>query len=173
MILETERLYLREMTENDLENLSTLLKDKRVMYAYEHDFDMDDIKEWLYRQMRRYQKDNFGLWAIILKETKEFIGQGGLTLQKCEGEEVLEIGYLLKYDYWHKGYALETVKGCKKYAFDNLKAESVYSIIKHDNISSQRVAENLGMTKVKEFITQYYNGDILHYLYRMENKKDK
>lgn len=173
MILETDRLYLREMAENDLENLSTLLKDKRVMYAYEHDFDMNDIKEWLYRQMRRYQKDNFGLWAIILKETKEFIGQAGLTLQKCEGEEVLEIGYLLKYDYWHKGYALEAVKGCKKYAFDNLKAEAVYSIIKYDNISSQRVAENLGMTKVKEFITQYYNGDMLHYLYRIENKKDK
>lgn len=168
MILETERLYLREMNQNDFKDLSEILQNPKVMYAYEHDFSDNDVQEWLDRQIERYKKYGFGLWAVILKNTGEMIGQAGLTVQPYKDTEVLEIGYLLKENFWHNGYASEASSGCKKYAFEQLKRDKVYSIIKSDNFSSMKVAENIGMKKEDEFITQYYNGDMLHFLYSVD-----
>ena len=165
MILETERLYLREMNQNDYGDLAEILQNPKVMYAYEHDFSDNDVQEWLDRQIERYKKYGFGLWAMILKNTGEMIGQAGLTIQPYKDKEVLEIGYLLKESFWHNGYASEAASGCKRYAFERLNRDKVYSIIKSDNLSSIKVAESIGMNKEDKFITQYYNGDMLHFLY--------
>ena len=77
MLLETERLSLREMTQADYPSLCRILQDEQVMYAYEGAFSDAEIQEWLDRQISRYQKWQFGLWAVILKETGELIGQCG------------------------------------------------------------------------------------------------
>ena len=92
MILETERLYLREMKQSDFNSLCKILQDEDTMYAYEGAFSDDEIQEWLDRQIQRYKKWGFGSWAAILKETDEMIGQCGLTMQPWKDEEVLEIG---------------------------------------------------------------------------------
>lgn len=171
MILETERLILREMGQSDFGDLAGILQDPEVVYAYEHHFTDQDVQEWLDRQIKRYETDGFGLWALILKTTGEMVGQAGLTMQPCRGEEVLEIGYLLKKKYWHHGYATEAAMGCRNYAFDRLNQDKVYSIIKADNELSKRVARNIGMKKILEFVTQYYNGDMLHELYCVEKMR--
>ena len=165
MILETERLIFREMEQADFQSLAEILQNPEVMYAYEHDFTDEDVQVWLDRQRKRYETYGFGLWAMILKSTGCMIGQAGLTMQPYKDREVLEIGYLLNQDYWHCGYAREAAAGCKKYAFEQLIAEKVHSVIKVDNVASIKVAESIGMTREDEFITQYYNGDMLHYLY--------
>lgn len=170
MILETGRLVLREMEQSDVDDLAQMLQDPEVMYAYEHDFSDADVQEWLDRQRMRYAKYGFGLWAMILKETGEMIGQTGLTMQPYRGTEVLEIGYLLKKRFWHNGYAREAAEACRRYAFEVLKAPRVHSIIKADNYASQRVAQSIGMRKGDEFIARYYNGDMLHELYFIENE---
>ena len=69
VILETERLYLREMKQSDFEALCKILQDQDAMYAYEGAFCDDEVQEWLDRQIARYQKWGFGLWAVIF--TKE------------------------------------------------------------------------------------------------------
>lgn len=165
VILETEHLYLREMKQSDFEDLAEILQNPNVMYAYEHNFSDNDVQVWLNRQIERYKKNGFGLWAVILKNTGGVVGQAGLTIQPYKNTEVLEIGYLLKEKFWHYGYAREAACGCKKYAFENLSRNKVYSIIKADNLASIKVAESIGMSKEDEFITQYYNGDMLHFLY--------
>ena len=165
MILETERLYLREMNQADFNSLCNILQDGDTMYAYEGAFSDSEVQEWLDRQIARYQKWNFGLWAVILKETDEMIGQCGLTMQPWKETEVLEIGYLFNRLYWHKGYATEAAKACKKYAFEILKADEVCSIIRNTNIASQNVAIRNGM-KRKDTWTKYYRGvDMPHYRY--------
>lgn len=168
MILETECLYLREMEQSDFPDLAEMLQNPNVMYAYEHDFTDEDVQIWLDRQKERYKEYGFGLWAVILKPTAVMIGQAGLTIQPYRDKRVLEIGYLLKEKYWHRGYAKEAAEGCKKYAFETLGEDKVYSIIKADNFPSIKVAESIGMTKEDEFITRYYNGDMLHYLYSVK-----
>ena len=168
MILETERLVLREMNQDDYRDLAEILQNSNVMYAYEHDFTDMDVQIWLDRQRKRYETYGFGLWAVILKDTNEMIGQAGLTLQPYKDTEVLEIGYLLKEKFWHYGYAREAAAGCKKYAFEVLKQDKVCSVIKVDNTSSIRVAESIDMRKEDTFIARYYNGDMLHYLYSVQ-----
>jgi RimJ/RimL family protein N-acetyltransferase len=168
IIIETERIYLREMDENDYENLSEILQDKDVMYAYEHSFSDDETKEWLEKQLKRYKEYGFGLWALIDKMTQEFIGQCGLSIQNVNDKEYLEIGYLLKKKYWHNGFAAEAANACKNYAFDKLNAKAVYSIIRVDNIPSQKVAERIGMKIEEEFIKHYYNMEMPHYLYSIK-----
>ncbi len=73
MILETKRLYLREMNPSDFNSLCRILQDEKAMYAYEGAFSDQEVQEWLDRQIYRYQKWNFGLWAAILKETDKMI----------------------------------------------------------------------------------------------------
>lgn len=157
MILKTERLYLREMGLSDLEALRRILQDEETMYAYEGAFSDEEVSEWLERQISRYQKWGFGLWAVVLKKTDEMIGQCGLTMQPWKGREVLEIGYLFARSHWHKGYATEAAKACKRYAFEVLKAEEVCSIIRDTNAASQRVAMRNGMTVADSWI-KYYRG---------------
>lgn len=165
MILETERTYLREMNQADFNSLCKILQDKDTMYAYEGAFNDDEVQEWLDRQISRYQKWNFGLWAVILKENDEMIGQCGLTMQPWKETEVLEIGYLFNRFYWYKGYAIETARACKKYAFETLKANEVCSIIRDTNIASQNVAIRNGMTIRDTWIKHYRGIDMLHYRY--------
>lgn len=163
MELEIERLIMREMTHADLPSLCEIMKDENTMYAYEGAFSDAEVQEWLERQILRYQKWNFGLWAVVLKETGKLIGQCGLTMQPWKDDEVLEIGYLFNRNYWHKGYATEAAAACKRYAFDVLKAEEVCSIIRDTNIQSQNVALRNGMTLTDKWTKHYRGVDMPHY----------
>lgn len=163
MIFETERLYLRELNQNDFGALCKILKDDETMYAYEGAFSDQEVQDWLDRQLSRYREYGFGLWAVVLKETGEVIGQCGLTMQPWKNEEVLEIGYLFQRKFWHNGYASEAAAACKKYAFEVLKADEVCSIIRDTNIPSQKVAERNGMTKTDEWTKHYRGVDMPHF----------
>lgn len=165
MVLETERLYFREMNQSDFNSLCKILQDEDTMYAYEGAFSNEEVQEWLDRQISRYQQWKFGLWAVILKETQEMIGQCGLTMQPWKDKEVLEIGYLFERSYWHRGYATEAAKACKKYAFEILKANEVCSIIRDTNIASQNVAVRNGMTKMDTWTKNYRGVEMPHNRY--------
>ncbi len=165
MILETERLYLREMNQKDFKSLCKIMQDKETMYAYEGPFNDAEVQEWLDRQLSRYQKWGFGLWAVILRETDEMIGQCGLTMQPWKDKEVLEVGYLFCRQHWHRGYAVEAAKACKRYAFEVLNAKEVCSIIRDTNIASQNVALRNGMTLTDSWTKHYRGVDMPHYRY--------
>ncbi len=165
MVFESERLIFREMTMSDYNDLCEILQDKQVMYAYEHAFSDAEVKEWFERQLTRYKEFGFGLWAAVLKENSKMIGNIGITMQMFGNLQVPEIGYLLNKDYWHKGYATEGAIACRDYAFNVLKFDKVYSIIRDNNLPSQAVAKRNGMQVVGKEIKHYYNMDMPHLVY--------
>ena len=167
-ILETPRLLLREMTTSDLTAICRVLQDEKTMYAYEHAFSDEEAQAWLNNQLRRYREDGFGLWAVVLKESGEIIGQCGITLQDVNGEWVPEVGYLFERAYWHQGFATEAAIACKEYAFNVLGLDTVYSIIRDNNIASQNVAKRNGMTVCGRIVKHYYGMDMPHLVYRAE-----
>ena len=120
MILETDRLLLRQLEETDFDAWAAVLGDPEVMYAYEHGFSGDEVRLWLNRQQERYEKYGFGLWAAVERASGELIGDCGITMQDWNGREVPEIGYHLRRDKWHHGFASEAAKACKEYAFTTL-----------------------------------------------------
>lgn len=173
MILETERLILRELRQSDYASLCRILQDEQTMYAYEGAFTDAEVQEWLDRQLARYRTWSFGLWAVILKETGGMIGQCGLTMQPWKDREVLEIGYLFERAFWHRGYATEAARACKAYAFDVLKAEEVCSIIRDTNTASQRVALRNGMTAEDTWTKHYRGVDMPHIRYAVRRDMDE
>lgn len=165
IILETDRLVLRKMNPGDYFDLCNIMKDPQVMYAYEGAFSDNEIRQWLGRQLERYENYGFGLWAVILKDTREFIGQCGITMQEYKGSQVPEIGYLFNKRFWHRGYATEAATACKDYAFRKLGMDSIYSIIRDSNAASQNVALRNGMNAVDKIIKHYRDMDMPHIVF--------
>ena len=150
-ILETERLFLREMNTDDFDALKAVLGDKEIMAHYPYDFDDKRVMDWIERNMNRYKDNGFGLWAVCLKETGEMIGDCGLTLQNIEGEMLPEIGYHIRRDCQHKGYAKEAAKAVRDWAFENTEYPALYSYCKYTNEASYKTAESIGMHFEKEY----------------------
>ena len=98
MVFETKRLLLREMNPDDFRALFTVLGDPETTRYYPHTFDGQRVRDWIERNLNRYRKDGFGLWAVCLKDTGEMIGDCGLTLQNINGEILPEIGYHIRRD---------------------------------------------------------------------------
>ena len=164
-ILETERLSLREMTRDDLPALRAILQDPVVMTAYEGAFSEAEVEQWLVKQQLRYAHDGFGLWAVLDKVTGKMIGQCGLTMQDANGRQVVEVGYLFRRDHWHRGYATEAARACKRYAFDVLDEDEVFSIIRDNNLASQAVARRNGMEPRGMFVKHYRGVEMPHIIF--------
>ena len=172
MVLKTDRLILRNMGQEDYEALCRILKDNDVMYAYEGAFSDREVQEWLDRQTERYHQYGFGLWAVTLKDSGRMIGQCGLTMQDYREKQVLEVGYLFEKAYWHHGYAVEAAAACRDYAFNQLDAEEVYSIIRDSNTASQKVAQRNGM-RYRDTIVKHYKGVTMpHHVYSVKRKTE-
>lgn len=151
MRLETERLILRDYTKDDFDALFPILSDPETMAHYPAPFDAEKTRQWIDRNLKRYETDGFGLWAVELKATGEFIGDCGLTLQNIDGEMLPEIGYHIRRDLTRRGYGSEAAQACKKLAFEVYGFDAVYSYMKHTNLASRRVAEKNGMRHVKDY----------------------
>ena len=151
MILETKRLILREMDQNDFDALYAVLADSDIMHHYPYTFDETRVRNWITRNQERYRHDGFGLWAVVLKETGEMIGDCGITLQPIHGQALPEVGYHIRKDCQRKGYASEAAAGCIQWAFGNHDFPEVYSYMKYTNIPSQKTAMKNGMTFVEEY----------------------
>ncbi len=150
-ILETERLYLREMTMDDFESLYNVLADTNIMQHYPYVFDDARVQSWIERNMKRYETDGFGLWAVCLKSTGEMIGDCGLTLQNIDGQMLPEIGYHIRADQQKKGYAKEAALAVRDWAFQNTEHPALYSYCKYTNVGSYKTAEAIGMHFLKEY----------------------
>ena len=150
-IIETSRLYLRQLIIQDISNLSLVLSDKESMRYYPHALSNEEVEKWIERNIERYNNDGFGLWAVIRKTDNQFLGDCGITLQNIDGDILPEIGFHIIKTYCNKGYATEAAEACKKYAIDVLGFKSIYSYSEVGNKASQRVSSKIGMTKVRTF----------------------
>ena len=81
MIFETKRLILREYRESDLDSLYQIISDPVTMKYYKKPYSYEDSKRWINWNLTNYQTYGFGLWACILKETGQMIGDCGVTMQ--------------------------------------------------------------------------------------------
>ena len=151
IILETDRLFLREMNIRDFDALYKVLANRNIMQHYPYIFDEKRVRDWIERNMNRYHENGFGLWAVCLKDTGEMIGDCGLTLQNIEGVTLPEIGYHIRADHQRKGYAKEAATAVRDWAFANTDYPALYSYCKYTNVGSYKTAESIGMHFEKEF----------------------
>ncbi len=148
VIFETNRLLLRHLVMDDLNDLFVLYSDPDIRrYFPEGVLNLDDTREELEWHMNGHPRHpELGLWATIHKETGKFIGRCGLLPWEIDGKLEVEIAYLLDKSFWHQGLATEAAQGILKYGFEKLSLSRLICLIDPDNIASQRVAERIGMT---------------------------
>jgi ribosomal-protein-alanine N-acetyltransferase len=148
VILETERLVLRHLVMDDLDQLFALYQDPQIRkYFPEGILNYQDTKEELEWHMNGHPRHpELGLWATIHKETGKFIGRCGLLPWEIDDKLEIEIAYLLDKTFWHQGLATEAAKGIMEYGFNTLNLSRLICLIDPDNTASQKVAERIGMT---------------------------
>ncbi len=150
-MIETERLYLREMTEGDFPALYTALGDSDIMQHYPYTFDESRVRGWIAKNRERYRDFGFGLWAVVLKETGGVIGDCGLTMQNINGSIKPEIGYHIAKAHQRHGYAKEAARAVRDWAFRNTPFRALYSYMKTANAASSATAKANGMTLTDTF----------------------
>jgi RimJ/RimL family protein N-acetyltransferase len=148
-ILLTPRLSLREMTIEDVDDLADLLGDPEVMRYYPRPKTRAEARSWIEWNQGLYRERGFGLWIMSLRDTGEFVGDCGLTVQRVDGVEEIEIGYHVRAALQGKGLATEAATACRDLARDAVKIDRLIAIISPANVPSQRVASKLGMSLEK------------------------
>ena len=149
--IETERLFLREMVEDDFEALRRVLGDRDIMRHYPYAFDDERIRSWIARNRERYSIFGFGLWAVCRKDTGEMIGDCGLTMQIIDGQIRPEIGYHIRADHQRQGFAKEAACAVRDWTWQNTPFRAIYSYMKAENIPSIRTAMAYGCEYAGEF----------------------
>lgn len=136
---------------DDLNDLFTLYSDPEIRkYFPEGILNLEETKEELEWHMNGHPKyPELGLWATIHKETGKFIGRCGLLPWTIEGQDEVEIAYLLDKSFWGQGLATEAAQGILQYGFEQLHLSRLICLMDPDNIASQRVAQKMGMTLEK------------------------
>lgn len=148
-ILETKRTYVREMTIEDLSDLFALYQ-KEGMTKY-----VEPLKVWeeevLYtKSYIKYQYGyyGYGMWLVFLKDTHQLIGRAGLDHRECQGETLLELGYMIDPLFQRQGFALEVCHAILTYAKQNLDFEKIHCFIQKENMPSRLLAEKLEFKNV-------------------------
>lgn len=142
--LETERLKLRQFRESDLDAYAPMLADAETMRYIGTGEVMDRGEAWrsIAGILGHWQMRGYGLWALELKSSGEFVGRAGFL--NPEGWPGFELGWMLARPHWGRGYAIEAARRAMTYAFDELGRDRVISLIRPANQRSIRVAEALG-----------------------------
>lgn len=144
-ILETPRLLLCEFVADDVDALFSVIGDAETMRFYLRPFTRAETEEWIARNQRRYAEFGYGLWAVVLKQTGEFIADCGLCWQEVDGDRMLEVAYHVHRGHWGRGYATEAARECMRHGFEKLAMPKLMSLIRPENLQSRRVAEKNGL----------------------------
>ena len=149
VILETDRLILRQWTPDDAEAAFAIFGDPEVSRYLgatgEPHPDVAYTRQRMERLANRYATWNGrGNWAAVEKASGEIIGGGGLV--ELEGGPDLEVFYHFRRDRWGLGYGTELTKGLIGYAFERLGLPRLVGIAYPANVASHRVMRKAGMT---------------------------
>lgn len=149
MQLETERLILRRWQDSDLEPFSAITADTEVRRYYPSTLTKGETKSLVERIESHFAREGFGLWALVLKSSGEFIGYTGLSKPTFEAHFMpcVEIGWQISRKHWGKGYAPEAARKSLEDGFVRLKLEEIVSFTTTLNAQSIRVMEKLGMQR--------------------------
>jgi len=145
-ILETDRIYLKEFTHDDVDALAEMDRDPSVMAYIGNGSTIDDKEETkriIERAIAGYQNHpGLGIWAAIERSSNKFIGW--FCLRPLPGTEEIEIGYRLLRSKWDLGYATEVSTELLRYGFERQNLKRIVAMARLGNERSARVLEKTG-----------------------------
>lgn len=150
--IETGRLILRSWKPGDLPLFANMNKDSRVMCYFPATLSDAETEAFYNRIQNEFDSKGWGLYAVEIKSTCEFIGYVGLHEIGFDADFTpgVEIGWRLAADYHNKGYATEAARSVLKLAKKS-GIERLFSFTAKINAPSERVMQKIGMVKAGEF----------------------
>jgi RimJ/RimL family protein N-acetyltransferase len=154
--IETERLILRNIQLSDIDGMFELDSDPEVhKYLGNKPYttkrqSVKNIKEII----KQYEKFGIGRWAMINKETNDFMGWSGLKLNTVtlnDHTNFYDVGYRIIKRFWGKGYATDSSIAALNYGFNTLKLETIYGITEKDNQASHHILLKIGLNYIEDF----------------------
>lgn len=149
-VLETERLILRPLTLDDVEDLAAVYGDPDVMRFFDGVRTWEQTRQEVEEVMAQYAQTGVDFLATLSKENGQFIGRCGLLWQGFDGIQEVEVAYMLARPYWGQGLGTEAAQALKEHGFRDFGFRRLISIIHPANIASIRVAEKNGMEYERE-----------------------
>lgn len=147
-VLETERLYLRKITEQDAPHLMEYLSDEEVMKHYGLE-PFESVEDAL-GEIQWYDSllaEQSGIrWGISMKNDERIIGSVGFHRYVPQHHRV-EIGFELSKAYWGKGIAGEALNAVLSYGFEHFPIQRIEALIEPENVASQRLVEKHGFVR--------------------------
>lgn len=147
--IETPRTILRMFTMEDLDDLASILGNPQVMKYLELDcqpLSRDKTAIAIASIIKHWEKNDYGRWAVILKESNQLIGMAGFRTH----EDIAELVYVLDEPFWGRGLATEIARAILKFGFETLGFPRIIALTRPANIASRRVMDKLGMKFEKE-----------------------
>jgi len=146
-VLETERLLLRKVTLDDVEDMYEYgsNEDLTKYVIWETHKNLSDSKEFIEFVRTQYENKKVSPWGIELKENGKFIGTIDFVSWQPD-HHAAEIGYVLSQDYWGKGIATEAANEVIAFGFNHMDLIRIQAKCFVENRGSARVMEKIGMS---------------------------
>ena len=156
IIFETKRLIVREILTSDVDEMFELHSDPEV-HRYLGNATINsktEIVNVINFVRQQYLDHGVGRWAIIKKDTGEFVGWTGLefvTKETNNHKNYYDLGYRLIKRFWGQGLATESAFASLDYAFDKLNAKEVCAIADCENDGSNKILKKVGLKFIETF----------------------
>jgi len=146
--IRSARLVMRRWRDADRDEFAVMNADPVVMRYFPATLDRAASDAYVDRMENLSGRQGFGLWALEVAGTAEFIGFTGLNPMPpgVPGEGGIEVGWRLARRAWHHGYATEAATAAVDVAFNGAGLDQVWSMTSVLNQPSQAVMLRLGMT---------------------------
>ena len=158
-MLETERLIMRPMVKDDVDEIFAMRSDKDIMRFIREPQGRSESFDWIKLVSERWSSEKLGFCAVVEKKTDKFLGWCGVW--RLQETDEMEIGYAIDKAQWGKGFATEAAERFMQYAFEELKTEKLVAVARPENTASRRVMEKLGMQFIKT--GEFYNQTLVQY----------
>ena len=145
-MIETERLLLRPIQINDLDEFASLHTDREVT-RFVRALDRATARERLRLAEREWLERGYGMLAVIERASGRFLGRAGLKYWPQFEEN--ELGWVLRRDAWGRGYTTEAGRACVQWGFSAFVMPYLTAMIGADNVRSVRVAQRLGLAPLR------------------------
>lgn len=147
--IRTERLLMRRWRDSDREPFAELNGDAETLQFFPSTMDRTASDAFVDRIEARFELQGFGLWALEVAATGDFIGYSGLNPmpEGVPGAGGMEVGWRLRKQFWHHGYATESARAAVGTAFGGAGLAEIWSMTAILNEPSQAVMRRLGMSE--------------------------
>lgn len=154
--LETDRLILREIVAEDVDGMFELDSDKEVHKYLGNNpiMSKEEAAKGIDFIRQQYTENNIGRWAVVKKNSNEFIGWAGLKLIKETTNnhiDYYDLGYRLIKTFWGMGYATEAAKASLTYGFNTLNLPEIFAIADCNNTGSNKILTKIGLKHEEVF----------------------